>query len=439
MAGSELPIVLINVMRGGPGLGSIGPSQSDYFQATKGHGHGDYRVPVLAPVLDRRGGRARRRRLRDRRALPDAGHAPRRRRAWARRWSRSCRSSGCRPRTATTGQLTGADGRAPRVVRSLHLRPEDLEAHNRHLQAKFADDRRARGPLGGRARSRTPRSSIVAYGTAARVARTAIERARDARPARRPVPADHASGRSRRRRSPSLAPTGSRAILVVEMSAGQMVEDVRLAVEGRTPGLLPRPDRRHGPDAGRGRRRPAPSLGADRADGDGPADRRDRPPTRAGPAEPDRARRLGSRARIGEPTRPIGDGDPMRPLTSDPARVDLPAARRCWPTRRPTTARAAATASSTASSPSCSTRCDLGPTTIGVASVGCSVFAYDYLDGRLRRVAPRPGARGRDRRPARPARRVRVHLPGRRRPRRDRDGRDRPRRGPRRADQRRSS
>src|SRR5512132_1194259 len=50
LAGSKLPCVLINVMRGGPGLGSIGPSQSDYFQATRGHGHGDYRVPVLAPA-----------------------------------------------------------------------------------------------------------------------------------------------------------------------------------------------------------------------------------------------------------------------------------------------------------------------------------------------------------------------------------------------------
>ena len=49
MAGSRLPVVLINVMRGGPGLGSIGASQADYLQATKGHGHGDYRVPVLAP------------------------------------------------------------------------------------------------------------------------------------------------------------------------------------------------------------------------------------------------------------------------------------------------------------------------------------------------------------------------------------------------------
>ncbi|HEY5472384.1 MAG TPA: thiamine pyrophosphate-binding protein, partial [Candidatus Limnocylindrales bacterium] len=50
MAGSGTPMVLVNIMRAGPGLGGIGPSQSDYFQATKGHGHGDYRVPVLAPA-----------------------------------------------------------------------------------------------------------------------------------------------------------------------------------------------------------------------------------------------------------------------------------------------------------------------------------------------------------------------------------------------------
>ncbi len=49
MAASELPVVVVNVMRGGPGLGSIGPAQADYLQAVKGHGHGDYRVPVLAP------------------------------------------------------------------------------------------------------------------------------------------------------------------------------------------------------------------------------------------------------------------------------------------------------------------------------------------------------------------------------------------------------
>src|SRR5660397_172088 len=71
MAGSELPMVLINVMRGGPGLGSIGPSPSDYFQATQGPGH--------RPVVDRRGRHARPRRVRARRALPDPGHDPGRR------------------------------------------------------------------------------------------------------------------------------------------------------------------------------------------------------------------------------------------------------------------------------------------------------------------------------------------------------------------------
>ncbi len=50
MAGSELPCLILNVMRGGPGLGTIQPSQSDYFQATKGGGHGDYRLIVLAPA-----------------------------------------------------------------------------------------------------------------------------------------------------------------------------------------------------------------------------------------------------------------------------------------------------------------------------------------------------------------------------------------------------
>ena len=59
MAGSQVPCVLVNVMRGGPGLGSIGPAQADYLQAVKGHGHGDYRTGA-GPGVDRRGDRARR-------------------------------------------------------------------------------------------------------------------------------------------------------------------------------------------------------------------------------------------------------------------------------------------------------------------------------------------------------------------------------------------
>ena len=246
MAGSELPIVLVNVMRGGPGLGSIGPSQSDYFQATKGHGHGDYRVPVLAPssiaeavdlVADR---------LRDRRALPDADHDPGRRRHGPGDGAGRADVPGPRAQPRTAGQLGGGRDRPPRVVRSLHLQPEALEVHNRHLQAKYRTIEEREVRWAGE-RLDDAEIAIVAYGTAARVARTAIERARDHglavglfRPISLwPFPSE-ALPRS---------PRGSAAILVVELSAGQMVEDVRLAVDGATPvffdgrtgGIVPTP------------------------------------------------------------------------------------------------------------------------------------------------------------------------------------------------------
>src|SRR5687768_3436895 len=137
LAGSELPVVLVDVMRGGPGLGSIGPSQSDYFQATKGHGHGDYRVPVLAPSS-----------IGEAVALTaDAFELAERYRTPVILLTDGVIGQAMEPvvpawRTPEPGprgwELAGADGRPPRVLRSLHLRPEDLEAHNRHLQAKFA-------------------------------------------------------------------------------------------------------------------------------------------------------------------------------------------------------------------------------------------------------------------------------------------------------------
>jgi 2-oxoglutarate ferredoxin oxidoreductase subunit alpha len=245
LAGSELPLVLVNVMRGGPGLGSIGPAQSDYFQATKGHGHGDYRVPVLAPasiaeaadlVADAFALAERYRTpvivLADgvigqamEPVLPTYRYPPRQEGGW---------------------ELTGAAGRQPRVVRSLHLRPEDLERHNRHLQAKFASIAEREVRWTGEALDDAD-IALVAYGTAARVARTAIERAREDglraglfRPITLwPVPAHELAARA-----PTL-----RAVVAVELSAGQMVEDVRLAVEGsvpvfflgRTGGVVPTP------------------------------------------------------------------------------------------------------------------------------------------------------------------------------------------------------
>jgi 2-oxoglutarate ferredoxin oxidoreductase subunit alpha len=131
-------------------------------------------------------------------------------------------------------------------VHSLHLRPEDLEAHNRRLQAKFASITEREVRWAGESLD-DAEIVVVAYGTAARVARTAIQRARDQglrcglfRPISLwPFPSS---------RLASIAPD-LRAIVVVEMSAGQMVEDVRLAVEGRAPvffhgrtgGMVPTP------------------------------------------------------------------------------------------------------------------------------------------------------------------------------------------------------
>ena len=245
MAGSEVPIVLVNVMRGGPGLGSIQPSQSDYFQATKGHGHGDYHVPVLAPssIGEAMGLVALAFDLAEQYRTPvmllvdgimgqamepvelDFTRLPRREFEWA---------------------LTGAAGRPPRVIKSLNLQPEELERHNQELQAKYREIA-ARETRWADEQLDDAELVLVAYGTAARVARTAIERAR-------------AEGiRAGLLRPITLWPFPSqivarlaervRGFLVVELSSGQMVEDVRLAVAGRRPvafhgrmgGMVPTP------------------------------------------------------------------------------------------------------------------------------------------------------------------------------------------------------
>ena len=246
LAGSELPMVLINVMRGGPGLGSIGPSQSDYFQATKGHGHGDYRVPVLAPSSIAEAVEL----------TADAFEIAERYRTPVIILADGVMGQAMEPvvpvyrmpaRTPGGWELSGAVDRPPRVVRSLHLRPEDLEAHNRRLQAKFAAiaerevrwageqledaeivDRRLRH--GGACRAHGDRAGARSGSS------------------RRPLPTDQPVAVPVER-AVRASLRDLRAILVVEMSAGQMVEDVRLAVEGRTPvffhgrtgGMVPTP------------------------------------------------------------------------------------------------------------------------------------------------------------------------------------------------------
>ncbi len=246
MAGSRLPMVLVNVMRGGPGLGSIGAAQGDYLQATKGHGHGDYRVPVLAPASI---GEAIE-------LVGDAFVLAERYRTPVMILADGILGQAMEPvvpgfrsvpRSTPDWALEGASGRPPRVIKSLHLLPEDLERHNLTLQASRAEIE-AREPRWASESVDDPDVLVVAYGTAARVSRTAVQRAR-ADGLRsglfRPItlwPFPAAALRQ--------AAAGARAVLAVELSAGQMVEDVRLALEGAVPvlhhgrmgGMVPTPD-----------------------------------------------------------------------------------------------------------------------------------------------------------------------------------------------------
>ena len=230
IAGAELPVVVIDVMRGGPGLGSIGPAQADYLQATRGHGHGDYRVPVLAPSS-----------IAEAVALvADAFEIAERYRTPVLILADGVLGQAMEPivpvfrnppRVPADWATSGASDRPPRAIHSLHLQPEDLEAHNRRLQAKYAAIARREVRWAGEALD-DAEIVIVAYGTAARVAETAIERAREEdlrvgllRPITLwPFPAGAVAHAAR----------DARAVVVVELSAGQLAEDVRLAVGGST-------------------------------------------------------------------------------------------------------------------------------------------------------------------------------------------------------------
>ena len=232
-AGAELPCVVVNVSRGGPGLGGLTPSQADYFQATKGGGHGDYRLIVLAPCsvqecLD---------------MMLDAFVAADKYRNPAMILADGLLGQMMEPVTitavpdlkippkpwATTGMVPG---KPQSVINSLGLPGDLLEIINIRLQKKyqeieanevrFEEENTAEADL-----------VIVAYGTSARVARSAITKAKTQgkkvglfRPITLwPFPSNRING---------LAKAGKR-FLVVEMSAGQMVEDVRLAVNGLSP------------------------------------------------------------------------------------------------------------------------------------------------------------------------------------------------------------
>jgi len=248
IAGAELPCVIVNMMRGGPGLGGIHPSQADYFQATRGGGHGDYRLIVLAPasvqeladsMVDAFELAERYRipvmvvgdgllgQMMEPVVLPPERPVEPPRRPWA---------------------TTGARGRPPNVISSFYLDPAELEAHNLRLQQKHRAIEQAEQRAVVEDPDGQSRLFLVAYGTAARIARAAMRAARRAgipvglvRPITLwPYP----------RATFDALMDRAVAFVTVELSLGQMVEDVRLAVEGRRPvffygrtgGMLPEPD-----------------------------------------------------------------------------------------------------------------------------------------------------------------------------------------------------
>jgi 2-oxoglutarate/2-oxoacid ferredoxin oxidoreductase subunit alpha len=233
IAGSELPVVIVNIMRAGPGLGGILPSQSDYLQATKGGGHGDYRVLVLAPSTVQEAADLTMEAFdladKYRNPVMVLGDGLIGQMMEPVEFKRHTDPEDLPPKPWAT---TGAAGRAPNIVNSLYLKPEDLEQHNLALGAKY------RAML-SEVRHETYRADddpdvlIVAYGTVARIARTAIDALREKglkvglfRPVTLfPYPSE------------ALWSVAARVkhVLVAELSMGQMVEDVRAVIAGRVP------------------------------------------------------------------------------------------------------------------------------------------------------------------------------------------------------------
>lgn len=246
IAGAELPCVIVNMMRGGPGLGSIQPSQSDYFQTTKGGGHGDYRNIVLAPnsvqelvdftilAFD----------LADQyrnqvfvlgdgalgQMMEPLEFKPIYTKPVDKPWA--ARGLGTR--------------KTPNIINSLYLKPEQLEAHNIKLQKKYQiiTENETRWE---EYNTQDAELVIVAYGITSRIASSAMQMARAdglkvgmLRPQTLwPFPSEPLN---------KLADNAS-AFLTVELSAGQMVEDVKLSVNGKKPvyfygrtgGMIPNP------------------------------------------------------------------------------------------------------------------------------------------------------------------------------------------------------
>lgn len=230
LASAELPCVIVNVMRGGPGLGTIQPSQGDYFQATRGGGHGDYNLPVLAPSSVQE--------------MADLAYK-------AFDLAEIYRTPVLILTDGVMGQMmeplqlpeprvdeivrpwatVGCGGRRRNVVKTLYLDAGELEAHNQHLQRKFERIRECE-PASETYKADGADILVVAFGICARVARTAVDNLRETgqrvglfRPVT-PWPFPEVALRA--------AAADVKSVLAVELNAGQMVQDVRLTLPGRS-------------------------------------------------------------------------------------------------------------------------------------------------------------------------------------------------------------
>jgi len=231
LAGAELPAVVVNMQRGGPGLGNISGSQQDYFQAVKGGGHGDYRLLVYAPFN-----------LQEIWNLTMMAFD----KADLYRNPVMILSDGVlgqmmepfEPREYVMPELPpkdwvldGCKGRPPRVVKSLYLGEGVLESHVKKLFSKY-ELMKEKEVLSEGYYVDDAEVVIVAFGIAARVCLTAIRTLREGGKKVglfRPITLFPFPEKEIR----ELAVAGKR-ILVVELNMGQMVEDVRLAVQGQT-------------------------------------------------------------------------------------------------------------------------------------------------------------------------------------------------------------
>ncbi|MBF0494559.1 MAG: 3-methyl-2-oxobutanoate dehydrogenase subunit VorB [Candidatus Omnitrophica bacterium] len=229
IAGAELPALIVNVMRGGPGLGNISASQSDYFQATKGGGHGDYRVVVFAPatVQEMFDLTYNAFPVADKYRIPVMILAD----GMLGQMMETLEFDGnMKPAGVVdkTWSLQGAKSRKPQSVKSLLLGDGVLEAHNEKLQKKYREIEKNETKV-ELYKTADADVCIVAYGLVGRIARVVVDDLRKKKIKAgliRPItlwPFPYGAIRD-------IAVKGKK-FLVVEMSAGQMVEDVRLAVQ----------------------------------------------------------------------------------------------------------------------------------------------------------------------------------------------------------------